>query len=294
MEEQDKAGVDQPYPDGNVRAESTGDESAEESSAARRRQLDELTQAYERARDELNDAVRSLRAEVARIDLEQARTRARSWVDENPVLAVFIGVGAGIVAGRLLSTAFHSEPKTLSDRARYRADELRGRAGGLADELGAALAYQLSRAARSAGDAGGYVAHRGADVAETVSKRAREVGEDVSERARHAGKEFSRRAENVGRDVSRRTIHWSEDASRRAEEIAEGLADSTAHSVRVLEEATDELSKTLKKSSKKARKKAKKRADRGLQFSDTVANAARTAVAAVVVKKVSDWMRAFR
>ena len=62
----------------------------------------------------------------------------------------------------------------------------------------------------------------------------------------------------------------------------------------MLEEAAQDLSKTLKKKSKKAGKRTKKNVNRGLEFSDTAINAARTAVAAVVVKKVSDWMKAMR
>ncbi len=284
MEEPEKAGAEQPVSSRDPQSDADPQEAAGGNGAAtRRRNLDDVTHAYERARDELNDAVRSLRAEVAKIDLEQARTRAKGWVDENPMLAVFIGVGAGILTGRVLSNAMRPEPPALSDRARHRAEALRGKAGDYADELGAALAYQLSRAARSAGEASEYAAHRGAEAADVVSKRARDVGKDLSGRAREAG-----------RDVSRRAVHISEDASKRTEELADSLADSTARSIRILEDATDELADTLKKRSKKTRKKAKKNVDRGVEFSDSVLNVARTAVAAVVVKKVGDWMKALR
>lgn len=292
MEDQEKTGVDQPTSNGANAPESAGDalgggqggaQGSQTQPGARNRQMDELTQAYERARDELNEAVRTLRMEIAKIDIDQARVKARSWVDENPTLAVFLGIGAGIITGRMLSSAFHSEPPPLSVRARNRADRFAGDAGGYANELSTALAYHLGRAARAAGEAGDYVAHQGADVADKVSRRAREAGEDVSKRAEQFGKDFSKRASHAGRDVS-----------RRAEDAADVLAASTSRSAHALEDAADDLAKTLKKRSKKARKVSKKNIDKGLQFSDTAINAARTAVAAVVVKKVSDWMKHMR
>ena len=151
MEEREKTGVDQPATNGADAADEGGEVRGDEASASRNRQLDELTHAYERARDELNDAVRALRAEIARVDFDQARVRARNWVDENPTLAVFLGVGAGIITGRLLSNAFRSEPPPMSVRARRRADRLADDAGAYAGELGTALAYHLGRAARAAG-----------------------------------------------------------------------------------------------------------------------------------------------
>lgn len=293
MEEHEQAGVDQPSANGNEPAGSTSGGRSAGSHAqdnSSHRHVDELTQAYERARRELNEAVKSLREEVSNIDIDRARSRAKGWVEENPALAVMLGVGAGIVSGRLLSSAFRSEPASLTDRARHQADELRGRAGDYADELGEALAVQLRRAAASVDDVGDFVSKRGGDMTD----RARDLGEEISARAREAGETISRRAEKTGKDVSRRAGNVSKDASRRADEIADSLEDTTARSVRALEDAADELSKTLKKRSKKARKGAKKRVDRGHDFSNTVVNAARTAVAAVVVKKVNDWLRALR
>lgn len=287
MEDQDKSGVDQAATNGAGAAEGAGETSAgvgdARTSESHNKQLDELTRAYERARDELNDAVRTLRAEIANVDIDQARLRARTWVDENPTLAVFLGIGAGIVTGRLLSNAFRSEPPALTDRARLRADRWASDAGGYANELSSALAFHLGRAARAAGEAGDYVAHQGADVAERVSQAARQTGEDVSRRAERLGKDFSKRASHAGHDVS-----------KRAEDAADALASSTERSVHALEDAAQDLAKTLKKKSKAAGKKSKKQVGRGLEFSDTAVNAARTAVAAVVVKKVNDWMKAMR
>lgn len=312
MEDRDKTGVDQPTSNGAdaaggsaANAEANAEATAGSAQNARRQQLDELTQAYERARDELNDAVRTLRMEIAKIDLDQARTRARTWVDENPTLAVFLGIGAGIVTGKLLSSAFRSEPPPLSVRARRRADRWAHDAEGYAGELSTALAYHLGRAARAAGDAGDYVADHGGEFAERMSKAAREASKDASKRAERIGKDISKHADRFGKDVSKhadrlgkdfskRASHAGRDVSRRAEDFAEAVAASTSRSVHALEEAAHDLSKTMKKRSKDAQKKTKKSVDRGLEFSDTALNAARTAVAAVLVKKVSDWMKQVR
>ena len=307
MEDQDKTGVDQPTSNGANAAEAaartanTAEGAAQtaggptgEAQNARRQQLDELTQAYERARDELNDAVRTLRMEIAKIDLDQARTRARTWVDENPTLAVFLGIGAGIVTGRLMSSAFRSDPPPVSVRARRQADRWAHDAEGYASELSTALAYHLGRAARAAGEAGEYVADHSADIGERVAKAAREASKDASKRADRLGKDVSKHADRLGKDFSKRASHAGADVSRRAEDFAESVADSTSRSVHALEEAAHDLSKTLKKRSKVARKKSKKSVNRGIEFSDSALNAARTAVAAVVVKKVSDWVKQMR
>ena len=308
MEDQENTGVDQPTSNGANAAEAAAPNvggAGAEAQDARREQLDELTQAYERARDELNDAVRTLRMEIAKIDLDQARTRARTWVDENPTLAVFLGIGAGIVTGRLLSGAFRSQPPPLSVRARHQADSWAHDAGGYANELSTAIAYHLGRAARAAGDAGDYVADHSVEIADRVGKAAREAskdaskkadrfGKDLSKQADRLGKDLSKHADRVGKDFSKRASHTGHDVSRRAEELADTIAASTSRSVHALEDAADDLSKTMKKRSKEARKKTKKGVDRGLEFSDTALNAARTAVAAVVVKKVSDWMKQVR
>lgn len=284
MEERQNMGATPSGPNGEdeyAPSAATAADAQPESEGTRPNQMDELTRAYERARDELNEAVRNLRAELAKIDIEQARARARSWVDENPTLAVLLGVGAGILTGRLLANAFRSEPPSVTERARNRADALVGDAGTTANEIIAALAYYLGRAARSAGDAGEFVTSRGSDLAANLSRQAVRVGEDVSRKAERAGKEFSRQAGHLGRDIS-----------RKAEHAADTIADSTARSVHALEEAADDLSKTLKKRSKKIKKKIRKHDSS--DFSEMAMNAARTIVAAAAVKKANDWIKRMR
>lgn len=304
MADEKKAGIGETSPNGEGTtgpANSAEGEGPAATSEERHRQMQELTQAYERARDDLNEAIRNVRVELSKIDFDQARTRARSWVDENPTLAVFLGVGAGILTGRLLSSAFHSEPPPLSVRARKRAELLAREGGDYAGELSSVIAQQVARAVHEASEKGAYAARRGGKAAEKFgrearsfgddfSRRAEKAGKDLSKRAERSGKDISKRAERAGRDISDRARELGDTVSRRAGDVSEVLSDSAARSFHELEDAAHDLSKTMKKRSKRARKSV----DRGVDFSGTVLNAARTAVAAVVIKKVNDWMKAMR
>lgn len=297
MADEQKAGIGETRPNGDgatAAANSTAGTDASPVSEERKRQMEELTRAYERARDELNEAVRNVRAEISKIDFDQARTRAKSWVDENPTLAVFLGIGAGILTGRLLSGAFRPEPPPLPVRARKRAELLAREGGDFASELSSVIAQQISRAVHEAGSASASAARRGGKAAEKFGREARSVGEDVSRRAERAGKDLSKRAERAGRDVSHRARDFGDTFSRRAGDVSEAISESAVRSFQELEDAAHDLSKTMKKKSKHAQKTAKKNVDRGVDFSGTVLTAARTAVAAVVIKKVNDWMKAMR
>ncbi len=304
MADEQNTGLGETRPNGegsSTAANSTGESGSSPAVEERNRQLQELTQAYERAREELNEAVRNVRIELSKIDFDQARTRAKSWVDENPTLAVFLGIGAGILTGRLLSGAFTPEPPPLSVRARKRAEILAREGGEYAGELSSLIAHQVARAVHEAGETGAAAAKRGGEAAERFGREARSLGDDVSRRAEKVGKDFSKRAERAGRDVSKRAERVGRDVShrardvggtvtRRAEDVSEAISESAKKSFHELEDAAHDLSKTMKKRSKSA----KKSVDRGVDFSGTVLNAARTAVAAVVIKKVNDWMKAMR
>lgn len=306
MADEQKAGIGETRPNGEgTSAAANSNVGGEPSpvSEERKRQMEELTRAYERARDELNEAVRNVRVELSKIDFDQARTRAKSWVDENPTLAVFLGIGAGILTGRLLSGAFRPDP--LPVRARKRAELFAREGGDYASELSSVIAKQISRAVHEAGEAGASAARRGGRAAEKFGREARSVGDDVSRRAEKAGKNLSKRADSAGRDVSKRAERMGRDVShrardlgdtvsRRAENVGEALSESAIRSFQELEDAAHDLSKTMKKRSKHVQKSAKKNVDRGVDFSGTVLTAARTAVAAVVIKKVNDWMKAMR
>lgn len=309
MADDQNPGIDETRTNGEGREAAPGDPSpdaaGEQGTAEQQEQLQELTKAYNRARDELNEAVRSVREELARVDFDQARRRAKSWVDENPTLAVFLGIGAGILTGRLISNAMHPTPPPLSERARRRAQILAREGGEYAGEFSTTLAKQIARALHEAGDAGAVAAKRGGEVAETVGRRARTFGDDVSHRAEKAGKDLSKRAEKAGKELSKRAERAGRDASFRArdfsesftvrlDDITEALSDGASRSVKELEDAAHDLSKTMKKKSKHVKKSTTKNVERGIEYSDAMLNAARTVVAAAVIKKVNSWMKSMR
>ena len=309
MADEQNAGIEEPRSNGEGRAEATGDAPTgvddTQDASEQHRQLQELTNAYNRARDELNEAIRNVRAELARIDFDQARRRATSWVDENPTLAVFLGIGAGILAGRALSSAMHPEPPPLPERARRRAQLLAREGGEYAGDLGAVIAKQIARAIHEAGDAGAFAAKRGGEVAESVGRKARTIGDDVSHKAEKVGKDLSKRAEKAGRDLSKKAERAGRDASHharelggtlstRADDLADALTLGASRSFHELEDAAHDLSKTIKKKSKTARKSTRKKIENGINYSDALLNVARTAVAAVVIKRMSSWMKHLR
>ncbi|HET6568668.1 MAG TPA: hypothetical protein VFG50_11940 [Rhodothermales bacterium] len=206
-------------------------------------QTRDITEAYERARREMNDAVARLRAEIEKVDVAQATQKAQDWIEENPTLAAAIAVGGGIVFGKLLASTFRAvapPPPTLPERLRHRAfdyaDLARDYASDIGEAIAAGAAVAGSTLAMRAAGAGGSVARRAADFGETVAERVSEVSGDV----------------------------------RKA-------ADKAAHE---LQHDARDLSKTVKK-----------KASAGVDFGETAIGAAKTVVAAVLVKKITDWVR---
>lgn len=206
-------------------------------------QTRDITEAYERARREMNDAVARLRTEIEKIDVAQATQKAQDWIEENPTLAAAIAVGGGIAFGRLLVSTFRAAappPPTFPERIRHRAFDYAGAARDYASDIGEAIAA-------GAAVAGSTLATRAAGVGGSLARRAADIGETVADR--------------VG-DVS--------DGVRKA-------ADRAAHELR--DDAHD-LSKTIKK-----------KTGSGVDFGETVMGAAKTVVAAILVKKITDWVR---
>ena len=218
-------------------------------------QTDEIAQTYERAKHELNEAVSKLRHELSELDMAKARQQARTWAEENPTLTVVIALGAGVLVGRLLSEALKpAPPPPLSERLRTRG-------------LSAA-----SQARRYAHDVGDVVSDRAKEAGEEIVRRARELGEDVSRRAREMGQDVTRRAADVMASASERTSDWGESVSDHSGELAHAIHD-----------AVEDLADTVKG-----------RAGHSRDVFDSVFNAAKSITAALLVKKVTDWLRRTR
>lgn len=213
---------------------------------------DEIAATYERAKHELNEAVSKLRHELSELDLEKARQQARTWVEENPTLTVLLALGAGILVGRVISEALKpAPPPPLSKRLRAQ---------------GRAVASQARHYAHDVGD---IVSDRAKDVGEEIARRARELGEDVSRRAREMGQDVTRRAADVVATASEKTSDWGEAASEHTGDVAHAL-----------HEAADNLAGVVQRKTSHSR-----------DVLDSVVNAAKSVTAALVVKKVTDWLR---
>ncbi|MDX1548397.1 MAG: hypothetical protein R3247_15470 [Rhodothermales bacterium] len=208
----------------------------------------EAADAYTRARRELNASIDRLRYEMAQFDADKARARARTWVEENPMLAVFLAIGAGILAGKVISAAFRPPPPpTLGERLRSGGHRLAARTRHYAQDVGSAAAVTGERLARRAGA-----------VSETVAEHARELGEVVAHRAEELAAEAAEQAGVLGEVVA--------DRSARA-----------AHSFKVHAAETGTA--------------AREKAEHGFDLAESAFNAAKTVLAAVVVKRAADWIR---
>ncbi|MFQ5572540.1 MAG: hypothetical protein ACE5G0_22935, partial [Rhodothermales bacterium] len=196
--------------------------------------------------------VSKLRYEVSKLDVEQARQQARTWVEENPTLALFLALGAGIAAGRLLSEALKpAPPPPLSQRFKAQGRELASQARHYAEE-----------------------------VSDVVSDRAAEVGHEIIRRARELGEDVSRRTRELGKDVTRRAADTVSAVSDRAEAAGEEARERADHMTHALEEVAEEIATAVKE-----------RGGHGLGVGESLFNAAKTITAALVVKKVTDWLR---
>ena len=213
---------------------------------------DEIAATYERAKKELNDAVSKLRGEIQQIDIEKARQQARTWVEENPTLTVFLALGAGIVVGKLISEALKpAPPPPLSERLKSQ---------------GRTLASQTKHYAHDVSD---VVADRASEVGEAIVRRARELGEDVSRRARELGEDVTRRATDAVAATSDRAADWGETVSERSSRAADAVQDTA-----------EEVAGAVKT-----------RANYGLDVFESLFNAIKSITAALIVQKVTEWLR---
>ncbi|MCH8962155.1 MAG: hypothetical protein IH820_12750 [Bacteroidetes bacterium] len=216
---------------------------------------DEIAATYERAKKELTEAVSKLRDEIKQIDVEKARQQARTWVEENPTLTVFLALGAGIVVGKLIAEALKpAPPPPLSRRLKSQGREL------------------ASQASHYAHDVSDVVADRAAEVGEAIVRRARELGDDVTRRARELGEDVTRRATEAVSATSERAADWGEAVSERSGRAAHAVHDTA-----------EELAGT-----------AKARAGHGLDVFESLFNTIKSITAALIVQKVTDWLRRAR
>lgn len=187
----------------------------------------DVSETYHRARQELQDSVARLRREVSEIDVDQARQRARTWVEENPALAVALAVGAGLVIGRLLSAALTPKPPPpLSERLRMQSRRLASQAQRYAHDVGDVVSERASEAvdalARKAHDFGEEVVRRAGEVAESATERAAALGEAVAERSAktaHALQDTARELPGAVREKASHGVDFAESLLKAARAV---------------------------------------------------------------------------
>ena len=204
-------------------------ERAEETHRTAKRQ-----RSAEEVRRELLDALGDLRAELARLQIDEARGKLRKWVRDNPTLAVFLATGTGILVGRVLVKAFTpSPPPPLSERARRRARTLATEAQQRASDVGKNVSKRASEARRRAdrvrrdaqqraAETSGQLSRQARDWSQTVAERAEALRDEASNRARTFGAAVGKEAENVGKNVSRRAAK----ATEKVKASSQGLSDT--------------------------------------------------------------------
>ena len=236
-------------PEASMPEEAATEDLGAEDAAPEIDKTDEIAATYERAKKELTEAVSKLRDEIKQIDMEKARQQARTWVEENPTLTVFLALGAGIVVGKLLAEALKpAPPPPLSKRLKSQGRALASQAGHYAHDV---------------------VADRAAEVGEAIVRRARELGEDVTRRARELGEDVTRRATEAVAATSERAEDWGEAVSERSGRAAQAMHDTAG-----------EVAGTVKA-----------RAGHGLGVFESLFNTIKSITAALIVQKVTEWLR---
>lgn len=169
-------------------------------------------------RQELNDALGDLRAELAQVQIEEARDRVRTWIRDNPLLALALAAGAGVLSGRLIAKALKpSPPPPLSERARRQLEALRKRAERTASDVGQDVSKRLAQARKEAErvgrEAGETLSHRARDWQKIASERAASLRDQAAEELSEATKSASKQAEKTAERARASAKDLSEKAS---------------------------------------------------------------------------------
>ena len=211
-----------------------------------------LKEAYERAREDLRATAERLKAEIENIDAEEISKSATAWIKENPGLAFTLVVGAGILAGKAISSLSRPEPPpSLRDRMLSKTGELSSTAKN-------AASYATDRLSQQAKSQGEHLVNRLHEAKGSVGNNAHLLGELLAEQANQLGVSAS--------DKTNQVISSFTNAAERA-------ADS-------LHVAAKDLSKSAKK--------YKKSTPQGFF---PFMQAAKTLVSAFIFKQLSDWVR---
>lgn len=124
------------------------------------------------------------------------------------------------------------------------------------------------------------VRDRAFDYASIARDYAAEIGEAIVAGAAIASGAVAAKAADAGHEISRRTHGLGEVVTERVSEVTEGVRHRASDAAKELQADARDLSKSVKK-----------KVNSGVDFGDTVVGAAKTVIAAILVKKVTDWIR---
>lgn len=189
-------------------------------------------------REELNELVTDLRAEVTRLKVERAKTETQTWMQRNPGLAALLSVGLGVAAGYGLARwTAPQPPERLSDRTRKALQDLAGRAQKAAADVSVDLEDRAARAGEGA-----------REIGRRLFEDAERAGAAAGERARDWGREAARRAQELSTETSERAQQVQEEGSKRARELGEQIAGDVERAEEELERRARETADTVRSS----------------------------------------------
>lgn len=225
----------------------------------RKRYADGVHAGLDKAKKELNQTMERLRSEIDRIDVQKAKNEAREWIRENPALAIVIGIGAGVIVGRLLGRAFSPPSPVQTVEAVYPRDRT--------------LAQQAKE----------YATLIGASVARHAY--------EASRKAKATGEQVLRKASEVGSQLTDEASEWVDTLSEQTGEVADHVRTAARMSAEKMEDVAHELGDTWTDRTKQARAELSRQTRRGLAITETVLDGIRAMLATFVFKRIMDWVK---
>lgn len=233
-------------------ADSTHSDGAAASTDPQEETQAQLKEAYERARDDLRATADRLKNEIENIDAEEISKSATAWIKENPGLSFALVVGAGIIAGKAISSLTQPDPPpSLRDRVLSKTGE-------------------FSSSARSAASV----------AADRFSQEAKVQGEHLANRLHEAKGSMNSNAHVLGQLLAEQAGHLGDSASDKTNQVISSFTNAAERAADSLQVAAKDLAKSAKK--------YKKSTPKGFF---PFMQASKTLVSAFIIKQLSDWVR---
>lgn len=222
--------------------------------------------------EEMEALIAELRAEVTRLKVEQAKTKAQTWVQRNPAIALLLASGLGAVAGAGIARATRPTPPTLSEHARQELDEI------------------LDEARHRASGLGRDVTERASKAREQARSRAQETGKRLAQEAESVTALARERAREFGQLASERAQSWSEELAQRAQELQAASGERArrlrAELVRDVARAEDEVGRRAQAAADVVRTSI----DENRTVAGTVSGVLALAAGAYLARTVRNWL----